>query len=517
MLSSHRVEVTVEALEPGDPRAIGQCRIQARVATGGMANVYLGRSAGGRAVAVKVMHADFAGQQDYTERFRREVAALCAVGGGHNPSLLDADVDAEVPWLATEFLPSVTLREAVRRSGPLTARSVRPLAAGVAEAVSAIHRAGFVHLDLTPANVLLTRDGPRVIDFGIARTLDPSGVASTGSPAGSPGFMSPEQLAGGQVDPRSDVFSFGAMLTYACTGAAPAGREGPAGTGGVADEELRTLIARCLHEDPSARPTVPELRAGLGASMPEDRISAGPWLPPAVAAAIDRSAHEARNPPSARSPSDRSPSDRSPSGEPSAAPPLVAPDSPAEATAADSPVPVPETPRRSRVATRALIAAAAVVSAGAISIGWLVSRGDPGEPTDSLASTPVSPSTPKATPTPTPTESSTPSSSPTPSPTPTPRILEFRFTGSGTLTNLTYIVNGRSTTVKNVELPWRRSIDLPQAPERFDWQLAYDVNGNMEYRVLQDGKAAGSGWSSGGSGTAGGTLSFRPSAPAVGG
>ncbi|MGH3490683.1 MAG: protein kinase domain-containing protein [Actinopolymorphaceae bacterium] len=472
----------MEALEQGDPRAIGQCRIQARIATGGMANVYLGRSAGGRAVAVKVMHADFAGQPDYTERFRREVAALRAVGGGHNPSLLDADADAEVPWLATEFLPSVTLREAVRMAGGLTARTVWSLAAGVAEAMAAIHRAGFVHLDLTPANVMLTADGPRVIDFGIARELDPHGVASTGSPAGSHGFMAPEQLAGGLVGPKSDVYSYGAMLTYACTGRGPGVGAGSAGAGEVADDDLRGLIACCLHDDPSARPSVSELIGELGVSARDGGTSGRLALPPVVTTAIARSAGEARNPP------------------------------------AESPLPTPregEAAGRSRVATWAVLAAVVavvvVVTAAAVGIGSLLSGDPEREPTDSLGST-SEPSAPRPTPkSPSPTASPTPSNTPTPSATPTPRVLEFRFTGSGTLTNLTYIVNGRSTTVKNVKLPWRRSLDLPQAPERFEWQLAYEVSGTMEYRVLQDGKPAGSGWSTGGNGTAGGTLSFRPS------
>ncbi|MEQ7006558.1 protein kinase [Actinopolymorpha sp. B17G11] len=508
--------MTVEPLEPGDPRAIGQCRIQARIATGGMANVYLGRSAGGRAVAVKVMHDDFAGQQDYTDRFRREVAALRAVGGGHNPAVLEADPDAAEPWLATEFVPSVTLRDAVRMCGPLTAQSVWPLAAGVAEAMSAIHRAGFVHLDLTPANVMLTRDGPRVIDFGIARELDPDGFAVTGTPAGSQGFMSPEQLAGGQVGPASDVFSFAAMVTYACTGTAPGVGAGPAGADGISDDALRSLVADCLRDDPSTRPTVPELIAALGSLTRDGQISDRLWLPPAVTAGIDRSADEAVNPPAAVRPG---------GVRPVAVPPGDArqDDLP---PAAQMPTPDGERPTRRWIARSPVLVgvaaaiAAAVVTAAAVGIGTSVSS-EPREPSDSLASTsePGAPrSTTKASPsTPSPTGSPTPTESPTPSASRTPRILEFRFTGDGTLTNLTYIVNGRSKTVKDVELPWRVSIDLPQAPEQFEWQLAYQVAGNMEYRVLQDGADAGSGWSTGGEGTAGGTLVYRPTAPKAGG
>jgi serine/threonine protein kinase len=180
----------VHPLERGDPRAVGSYRILARIGTGGMAVVYLGRSRGGRVVAVKVMHAELAREPEYRDRFRREAAATRAAGGVHSPPFLDADPDADAPWMATAFLPSIPLREAVERFGPLPPASVRRLAAGLAEALAALHRAGIVHLDVKPANVLLTADGPRLIDFGIAAGTLPAGSA------GSWGFMSPEQVAG---------------------------------------------------------------------------------------------------------------------------------------------------------------------------------------------------------------------------------------------------------------------------------------------------------------------------------
>jgi serine/threonine protein kinase len=268
----------VLALEPGDPRSIGRYALVARIGSGGMAISYLGRSSGGRPVAIKVMHADLASDTDHRERFRREVAATRAAGGRYSPSVLDADPDARNPWLATEFLPSVTLREAVSRFGPLPVESVWPLAAGLAEALASIHRAGIVHLDVTPANVLLTLDGPRIIDFGIAAAL-----GAAGENAGSWGYMSREQLSGEPASPASDVYSLGATLAFACTATHPGALDT------IADERLLELIEQCLQPDPAARPTVSELIE----TVDDD----APTLPPDVVAEITLRTSEARNPP----------------------------------------------------------------------------------------------------------------------------------------------------------------------------------------------------------------------------
>ncbi|GHH07346.1 serine/threonine-protein kinase [Streptomyces lanatus] len=267
----------MERLEQGDPRTVGRYRILARIATGGMATVYLGRSPGGRAVAVKVPHTEYVREPGSRDRFRREVAAATAAGGTHSPPVLDADPDAPAPWMATEFLASLTLRDAVERYGPLPEASVRRLAAGLAEALTAIHRAGIVHLDVKPANVLLTADGPRLLDFGIA-----AHARSTG-PAGSRGFMSPEQMAG-DAGPPSDVYSLGATLEYA---------RGARGT----DEALDAVVADCRRADPAARPTVPELGLRLAELTPHPEPSGPAWLPSPVLAAIDRQLSVAANPP----------------------------------------------------------------------------------------------------------------------------------------------------------------------------------------------------------------------------
>ncbi|HEX4222077.1 MAG TPA: serine/threonine-protein kinase [Pseudonocardiaceae bacterium] len=252
--------------EPGDPRYVGRFLIVARIGVGGMAIVYFGRSTTGRAAAIKVMHREFARRPDYRARFQREIAFTRAAGGRYSPGVLDAGPDAEIPWLAIEFLPSVSLRDAVRAHGPFP--SAWGLATGIAEALGAVHAAGILHLDLKPANVLLTADGPRLIDFGIA--AEPG----TAAPAGSPGYMSPEQQTGGSLGPASDVYSFGATMAFAA--------------GDTADEKLRALITRCLQSDPAARPTVPDLRA-----LP----SSPGWLPPSVDEEIRRRAAEAVNPP----------------------------------------------------------------------------------------------------------------------------------------------------------------------------------------------------------------------------
>lgn len=272
----------MRALEPDDPRTVGGYRILARIGGGGMAVVYFGRSATGRPVAVKLVYAELAADPGYRARFRNEVAAARAAGGQYSPGVLGADADAEVPWLATEFLPAVSLHEAVRLAGPLPPAAVWPLAAGFAEALASLHRAGIVHLDLKPANLLLTADGPRVIDFGIAgwtrsattaADRDPGGDRA-GAGTGSRGYMPPEQESGGRTGPASDVFAFGATLAYACTGAPPADAD-PAGIG---DRALRALVLRCLDRDPAARPTLSELTA-LPASPPAGSGPAG--LPPA--------------------------------------------------------------------------------------------------------------------------------------------------------------------------------------------------------------------------------------------
>ncbi|MFD5399639.1 serine/threonine-protein kinase [Streptomyces sp. NPDC127097] len=296
-------------LREQDPGRIGDYRLLGRLGEGGMGRVFLARSDRGRTVAVKLVRAELAGQEEFRARFRREVRAAQQVGGEWTAPVLDADTEAETPWVATGYIAGPSLQQVVGGSGtPLPERSVRILAAGLARALSAIHAAGIIHRDLKPSNVLLTIDGPRVIDFGIARALDAvtgSGVTRTGASVGSPGFMSPEQVRGKPLTPACDVFCLGSVLAYAATGRQPFGtadsiaaammyriaQEEPDLTG--VPEGLRALISGCLAKDPERRPTPAELVA-----QAEDGAGDGPgadgepWLPGALIARLGRHAVE---------------------------------------------------------------------------------------------------------------------------------------------------------------------------------------------------------------------------------
>ncbi|WP_042398811.1 serine/threonine-protein kinase [Streptacidiphilus carbonis] len=249
----------MQPLESDDPTAIGAYRLIARLGAGGMGRVYLARSAGGRTVAVKVVRPELAESADFRSRFRREVEAAQAVSGAYTAPVVDFDHDAATPWLATAYVLGPSLAEAVDAHGPLPERSVAVLGAVLAEALQAIHGAGLVHRDLKPSNVLLSADGPRVIDFGIARALDGGELTSTGVVVGSPGFMSPEQASGRPVSPASDIFSLGSVLAFAATG------HGPFGADSVA-----TLLYRVVHEAAELGDLPVGLREPVGACLAKD-------------------------------------------------------------------------------------------------------------------------------------------------------------------------------------------------------------------------------------------------------
>jgi eukaryotic-like serine/threonine-protein kinase len=281
-------------LLPDEPRIIGPYKLVGQLGDGGMGRVYLGRSAGGRPVAVKVVHRHYATDPDFRVRFRREVAAARKVSGLFTAMVVDADVDAPQPWLATAYVAGPSLQEAVHDTGPLPLRSLVALAAGLAESLVAIHAAGVVHRDLKPSNVLLGQDGPCVIDFGISRATESTSVTRAGFVLGSPGFMSPEQAEGDPVGPPTDIFSLGAVLAFAATGQPPFGAGSTAAmiyrivyTSPQLDgvpAEIRPMIARCLAKDPSQRPTASELLAEAEAAEP----MAG-WLPEPITRAFANS------------------------------------------------------------------------------------------------------------------------------------------------------------------------------------------------------------------------------------
>jgi serine/threonine protein kinase len=298
----------MEKLGAGDPQRIGAYRLLARLGAGGMGQVYLARSDRGRTVAVKLVRQELAEQEEFRNRFRLEVQAARQVGGAWTAPVLDADTEADIPWVATGYVAGPSLQTVVSHDhGALPERSVRILAAGLTHALKDIHTAGLIHRDLKPSNVLVTIDGPRVIDFGIARALETvtdGGLTRTGALVGSPGFMAPEQVRGDRITPACDVFCLGSVLAYAATGELPFGT---ANSGvhalmfRIAQEEpdleglpegLQELVEDCLRKDPAARPTLDQLLERTGA---EDTLGDGgrtrdPWLPGALVAQLGRHA-----------------------------------------------------------------------------------------------------------------------------------------------------------------------------------------------------------------------------------
>src|SRR3954469_7740194 len=264
----------MQPLAAEDPTTVGPYRLLGRLGHGGMGPVDLGRSAGGRTVAVKIVHPHFALDEEFRARFRREVEAARKVGGAWTAPVLDADPEASVPWVATAYAAGPSLAAAVTDRGPLPVPSVRVLGAGLAEALVAVHELGLVHRDVKPSNVLLTLDGPLLIDFGIARATDgTASLTSTGVSVGSPGYMSPEQILGKGVTGAADLFSLGAVLAYAATGRPPFPGDSSAALLykvvheqpelASLDGDLRPLAEACLAKEPGARPTPGEVARRL--------------------------------------------------------------------------------------------------------------------------------------------------------------------------------------------------------------------------------------------------------------
>ncbi|MEU9256061.1 serine/threonine-protein kinase [Streptomyces sp. NPDC048270] len=278
----------MRALGSGDPAHAGPFRCVAVLGQGGMGRVLLCAGPDGRLVAVKQVLAHFADDEGFRARFRREVAASRKVSGAYTAAVMDADPDAVTPWLASVFVAGPSLGAVVKEGGVLDGAAVHRLAAGLASALAEIHRAGLVHRDLKPDNVLLTEDGVRVIDFGIARATKgvsegETGLTRTGWVIGSPAFMSPEQAESKPPTPASDVFSLGSVLVMAVTGSSPfAGASTLRTLYDVVHSEpdlsavpagLRGIVERCLAKDPAARPTPAQLLELLGPVAPAGR----PW------------------------------------------------------------------------------------------------------------------------------------------------------------------------------------------------------------------------------------------------
>ncbi len=265
----------MKALTADDPRLLGEFRLRGRLGEGGMGRVYLGLSPAGRSVAIKVVHPSLASDSDFLRLFQYEVASAKAVSGIYTAPVVATGLEDHPPWLATAFVPGPSLAQVIREHGPLPEPALRPLLAGLTEALAAIHAAGVVHRDLKPPNVLLASDGPRVIDFGISRAVEAAAVTATGAMFGTPGYMSPEQAEGKLASPASDVFALGCVIAYAASGAPPFGEGTPASVlYRVVHAEpaldklppwLRELVAGCLGKDSAARPTPRDLAAAIAA------------------------------------------------------------------------------------------------------------------------------------------------------------------------------------------------------------------------------------------------------------
>ncbi|MDJ0381707.1 serine/threonine-protein kinase [Streptomyces sp. G-G2] len=256
-----------------DPRVVGSFRLHRRLGAGGMGVVYLGSDRRGQRVALKVIRPDLAEDQEFRSRFAREVSAARRIRGGCTARLVAADLEAERPWFATQYVPGPSLHDKVAEEGPLTAAQIAAIGAALSEGLVAVHEAGVVHRDLKPSNILLSPKGPRIIDFGIAWATGASTLTHVGTAVGSPGFLAPEQVRGAAVTPATDVFALGATLAYAATADSPFGHGSSevmlyrvvheeAHLQGVPDA-LAPLVQACLAKDPEDRPTTLQLSMRL--------------------------------------------------------------------------------------------------------------------------------------------------------------------------------------------------------------------------------------------------------------
>ncbi len=309
-------------LRDGDPSSVGPYQLRGWLGGGGMGRVFLGRSPGGHTVAVKVVNSELANDPRFRDRFGTEVAAARRVGGFYTAQVVDSDTEADCPWLATAYIPGPSLYEAVEQYELLPVESVATLGAGLAEGLAAIHARNLVHRDLKPANVILAADGPRVIDFGIARALDTTSHTQTRTVLGTAAFMAPEQARGEEVSPATDVFALGCVLAYAATGRSPFGAGRPeAVTYRVVHEHpdlsdvpamLGLLLAECLDKSPQRRPDLDEILEELNELIEELNELSGPatgpaeghWLPSAITDVVaHRTAAVNTLPPTRRLPS----------------------------------------------------------------------------------------------------------------------------------------------------------------------------------------------------------------------
>ncbi|MDJ0384117.1 serine/threonine-protein kinase [Streptomyces sp. G-G2] len=276
----------MDALRETDPARIGVHVLVARLGSGGMGQVYLGRSPGGRLVAVKVVREEFLGHPQALARFRREARTVAEVRSAYTARLVDASLEEAPFWLATEYVAGPTLAHAVRERGALPPGTCRALGAALAEGLASVHAQGVTHRDVKPQNVILGAQGPQLIDFGIARGVGLTMLTREGEAPGTPGFTAPEVLLGGTGEAASDVFALGATLAYAATGRPPFGDGTVAGiayrtvhepvdAAGV-EPGLAALIGACVAKDPGARPSLAEVirRCAVTGALVDDPVYA---------------------------------------------------------------------------------------------------------------------------------------------------------------------------------------------------------------------------------------------------
>lgn len=292
------VDMAMMRLRREDPRVVGSFRLHRRLGAGGMGVVYLGSDRRGQRVALKVIRPDLAEDQEFRSRFAREVSAARRIRGGCTARLVAADLDAERPWFATQYVPGPSLHDKVAEEGPLTAAQIAAIGAALSEGLVAVHEAGVVHRDLKPSNILLSPKGPRIIDFGIAWATGASTLTHVGTAVGSPGFLAPEQVRGAAVTPATDVFALGATLAYAATADSPFGHgssevmlyrvvhEEPHLVG--VPDALAPLVRACLAKDPEERPTTLQLSMRLKEIAAREAQGLGDGRPPAQRARVER-------------------------------------------------------------------------------------------------------------------------------------------------------------------------------------------------------------------------------------
>ncbi|MER8097203.1 serine/threonine-protein kinase [Streptomyces goshikiensis] len=290
-----------------DPRVVGSFRLHRRLGAGGMGVVYLGSDRRGQRVALKVIRPDLAEDQEFRSRFAREVSAARRIRGGCTARLVAADLEAERPWFATQYVPGPSLHDKVAEEGPLTAAQIAAVGAALSEGLVAVHEAGVVHRDLKPSNILLSPKGPRIIDFGIAWATGASTLTHVGTAVGSPGFLAPEQVRGAAVTPATDVFALGATLAYAATADSPFGHgssevmlyrvvhEEPHLVG--VPDALAPLVRACLAKDPEDRPTTLQLSMRLKEIAAREAHGLSDGRPPAQRARAERPTGRLAEPP----------------------------------------------------------------------------------------------------------------------------------------------------------------------------------------------------------------------------